>query len=731
MRERGLRDAEFESRYADYLRAHYGTLDLFGLDTNTALRRIPLTASYLGLRATWGRESPEAPVEELLAAHPRAVLRGPVGSGKTTVLRRLALRATDAGPRGAEDLVGRVPFLLPLRWVARDAAPLPGPQGFLDMTGAPLSAEQPDGWAERVLAEGRGLLLVDGADEIPAPLRERVRDWLRALLAVHPDTRCVVTSRPSAVAEDWLADLGFTDCRLVPMTQGDVRRFLTLWYEGWGLSPAARDRAQDPAAELFAVVARAPELSELATNPLMCAILCALYEERRGFVPLGRIPLYDALLSLLLGRRDAERGVGAPEGLTAGEAEQRALLQRIAYWMQRNGLSEITTEQAAALIAQSLPAMPRMDARTEPWTVLRQLLSRSGVLQEAGPDAIGFLHRTVHSYLAACAVVDDGDTGVLVHRADSDDWQEVVRLAVGVARRPERTEILRGLLARAGREPRHRVRLVLLAGAALQLVPVIEPALRKEIQDRLAELIPPRTRAAAGELAGAGALVLELLPGPDAFAWLSPEALLVMHTAELVGGAAAEEFLRRFHTLPASDSAPYGVGMPERTVVSSVQVDTWTPHPCAPVPERRSLELTGAEPADDLTTLAATVSHVVCRGDTPLPVHVLRALPLLHTLEIVDNPSLTDLQGLGGLRRLRTLRISGCPALGDLTALAGSGVVFLELAPSPGRAVLRALSGARRLRVLGLRTSAGESRGGTRGWSLPGVEIRTGTDIRI
>ncbi|WP_454331968.1 NACHT domain-containing protein [Streptomyces glaucescens] len=130
--------------------------------------------------------------------------------------------------------------MLPLRTLVRRPDGLPAPGAFLAAVRVPFHDTQPDGWADRVLRDGRGLLLVDGVDEIPERERERTRRWLRDLLDVYPGNRWLVTSRPSAVRADWLAADGFTELALSPMSDDDVAAFVTRWHT------AARAGARDP-----------------------------------------------------------------------------------------------------------------------------------------------------------------------------------------------------------------------------------------------------------------------------------------------------------------------------------------------------------------------------------------------------------------------------------------------------------------------------------------------------
>ncbi|MFJ8888225.1 NACHT domain-containing protein [Streptomyces sp. NPDC102402] len=108
-------------------------------------------------------------------------------------------------------LHGCLPFVLPLRTLVRNGR-LPGPDEYLAAVGCPLHGAQPPGWADRAPADGRAFLLVDGLDEIPQAKRAQARQWLRELLAAYPQVACLVTTRPSAVPEGWLAEYEFTEC---------------------------------------------------------------------------------------------------------------------------------------------------------------------------------------------------------------------------------------------------------------------------------------------------------------------------------------------------------------------------------------------------------------------------------------------------------------------------------------------------------------------------------------
>lgn len=580
----GAQDVAFERRYLAYVAKKHGKLTIFGIDLANSPGRWPLDAAYMSLEATerlgrfrlsprdvadaladtapayaqWADEAEEpagvsCPADQALADHGRVLLRGEAGSGKTTLVQWLAVSA--AG-RTADDarmayLHDRVPFVLPLRSLTRHGERLPAPADFLSAAGSPLAGTQPTGWESRVLAAGRALILVDGIDEIPESERTRTRGWLSDLIDAYPGNRWLVTSRPSAVREDWLAEQDFAELTLSPMSRPDVAAFIHRWHA------AARTGAPEedgPLAvyesQLLEAVGARQDLGRLATNPLMCGLICALHRDRRGFLPLGRKDLYAAALSMLLTRRDRERDMLVPE---LREEPQLQLLQRLAYWLIRNGRTVMDRSRAQTLIGDALPAVPELAALGDAKAVYAHFLLRSGLLREPGPDTVEFVHRTFQDFLGARAAVDEGDFGVLALHAADDQWEDVVRMAVAQARPRERADIIRGLLAAGDthREESARKRIHLLAAASLEHAAELAPDVREEVERRMAALIPPRSGQDARDLGAVGAMVLDLLPGPVGLG--DQDAKHVAITATHVPSDAAIPFLARFARHPALD----------------------------------------------------------------------------------------------------------------------------------------------------------------------------------
>ncbi|MEW2415811.1 NACHT domain-containing protein [Streptomyces sp. NPDC046866] len=656
----------FEERYARYLAEAHGRLQLYGLTTGRAREEWPLDLAYISLAVSGEQQQllPGEPglhrttvkAEQALGAADRVLLRGPAGSGKSTLVQWLALNAArqSAGPWST-----CVPFVLRLR-AFTTAEHLPLPEDFLRASGVPLSA--PAGWVEDLMLSGRALVLVDGVDEVPQRLRTRTETWLRSLVSAFPKARYVVTTRPSAVPEDWLAGQGFTPHALLPMERGDVAAFIAHWHRAAGAECPGEDLDAYEASLLEAVTARR-DLGRLATNPLMCALLCALNRDRRMQLPRARKELYDAALDMLLVRRDTEREIAGVEGVYLTRDEQILLLQRFAYWLIRNGQVEAGRDEAVELVAEWLDAMPQVREQGGAEQVFAHLLIRSGLLREPVKGSVDFVHRTFQDYLGAKAAVESRDFGVLVKNAHDDTWDDVVRMAVGHARPDERIRILRGLLRRADKVKGVRSRLVLLAAACLEHAPELDPALRREIQSRTAELLPPRSPDRAEELARAGELVLELLPTlADDLG--EPEAAATIRTAALVGGERALAVIRRFR-------------QDVRPKVTMELDDSWGRFKAV---EYADAVLAGASLGSGVLTLR-TQSQLDCLASLPqfdcLRLYDIRRVPPevaarrgLRMLYVLDSPDLTDLGPLSGRRDLEHIGLTNCTALSDLGPLA-------------------------------------------------------------
>lgn len=730
----GAEDVAFERRYLARMAKKHSKLTIFGIDLRDSPGKWPLDAAYLSLEAatadTGGAPGPARPAREsfpgecaarppagpahraafesrpadqALAGHERVLLRGEAGSGKTTLIQWLAVSAArrDSADRMAY-LHDRIPFVLPLRTLTRHGERLPVPKDFLAAVGFSLAGEQPTGWESRVLTTGRALVLVDGIDEIPEAERSRTRAWLSDLIDTYPGNRWLVTSRPSAVREDWLADEGFTELTLSSMSPADVAAFIKRWHA------AARTGPEDENAEnaentalaeyerqLLAAVRAKPDLGRLATNPLMCGLICALHRDRRGFLPLGRKDLYTAALSMLLVRRDRERDMAVPE---LREEPQIQLLQRLAYWLIRNGRTEMDRTRAESIIADTLPAVPEVAALGDAKAVFDHFLHRSGLLRRPSPGTVDFIHRTFQDFLGARAAVDEGDFGVLAGHAADDQWEDVIRMAIAHARPRERAEFFTDLLAYGDQhaESAVRTRVQLLAAACLEDAAELSPAVRQEVERRAADLIPPANSRTARELGAAGPVILDLLPGPEELDAASAKHVVI--AASHVASDRAIPYLARFaeHTnkyvraqltwsWARFDTRAYAEEVVARIDPTGVYFTATTDEHLA------ALRAIGTRPMLD------------ARGDLSEP--ALRTYtaeaPLTHA-RIRENPSLRDVSFLRGQTGLSGLFISECPRLTDLTGLEGLPLRTLAL-DRIGDTVFSSLSSLESLRTLTLR----------------------------
>ncbi|WP_329349881.1 NACHT domain-containing protein [Streptomyces sp. NBC_01261] len=679
----GSQDRTFERRYLPYVAERHNHITIYGIDLHDSPDRWPLEVAYLSLEATATEErhlpdehpgasfTVQLPAEEALSTHDRVLLRGDAGSGKTTLVQWLAVTAARDGDR--------IPYVLPLRTLIR-AGQLPSPAAFLSSTDCPHTP--PEGWTERVLTAGRALVLVDGLDEIPSADRHRTRDWLLSLIRAFPGNRWLLTSRPTAVRPDWLAGEGFRELTLAPMRRPEVKTFVERWHTA----------AQAPEYEgpLLDSLRTKRDLARLATNPLMCGLICALHRERRGYLPTGRKELYDAALTMLLARRDLERGMRSPGEVELGEEAQRELLQRLAYALVLSGRTEMGLGSAEDIVDRCLPTVASAAGQGDAETVLRRLLLRSGLLRQPAEGVMDFVHRTFQDYLGARYAVEEGHLDVLTSHADDTQWEDMIRLAVAHARPRERARLLRRLLSR------NTPRLTLLALACLEHATTLDPGTRAAVESQAAALIPPRTAEEAKTLVEAGPLVLELLPGPEGLT--DEEAKNVTVTASRLGAEEPEgslTVLRRFRGHPHIDVRRQLAGTWDRFDTAEYAAEVLDHL------ERTELFLT-CKSAEHRSAIARMRPWYCLSFLGPHQAEeILAAVPTPGTvtkLELRDNPLLTDVGALLGFDSLRELWLSYCPAEGlnqlsslSLTHLSCNGVgdvTGLRVLPSIRRLTL-------------------------------------------
>lgn len=427
----------------------------------------------------------------------------------------------------------------------------------------------------------------------------------------------------------------------------------------------------------------------LATSPLLCAMLCALNRERQALLPSDRIELYEACCRMLIERRDPERGISLADypAHVLTYPQRCALLADLAYWLMKNGWSEIELQRADERFERKLTNMLGVQQGISGVDVRRFLVERTSIIREPLVGYIDFTHRTFQEYLAARAVAEEGDIGLLIQNADNDQWSEVIILVPGCVSGIEREKLLRELIRRGDAEMEHRYQLHLLAVSCLETAVQLEESVKLEVEKRLSKVVPPEDMTHAKSLAAAGELAVKHLAKKEGLS--DSVTAACVRTLGIIGGDAALEKLQDYAHTSSSivlDELFRAWNSFNKEIYAQRILSRAVNEGCN-VPYHFS-SLDGFQYFTDLTSLNLSSCKQISDFSLLANLHKLKTLNLSGCTQINDLSFLSDLTHLTSLNlshcgqiidlhplsnliQLTSLDLSGCGQVRDLSPLLG------------------------------------------------------------
>ncbi len=295
-----------------------------------------------------------------------------------------------------------------------------------------------------LLDEG-GLILLDGLDEVPESenRREQIKQAVQDFAYTFQHCRFLATSRTYAYTrQDWKLQ-GFAESVLLPFSAGQIKRFVTAWYQHMTELErlTARD-AEGKAALLKRTIARNARLQELAEQPLLLTLIARLQTEKGGNLPEKRERLYAEAVDMLLTQWENLKVIDRANGdkiildslsewLKASPDDIRTQLDKLAFEAHRDqadmkGTADISQGRLFEALLAATPQKNVNHQRLE-----EHLRDRTGLLAAHGERLYQFPHRTFQEYLAACHLTNAGFPEELAElaRTEPGRWREATLLA--------------------------------------------------------------------------------------------------------------------------------------------------------------------------------------------------------------------------------------------------------------------------------------------------------------
>ena len=365
------------------------------------------------------------PLDEYLSTRTQALIVGEAGSGKTSLLRFLALDILSERPvlkvtkeRFKSAIPVWLPFALWVRMSVERDAPAPIEDVISEFFRAQGEAGLADDMRRAVLGKGI-MLLVDGLDEASD---ETAAHTLAAILTAFVDRSGIpvfATSRPHGARN--LSGLGDSWDRsdLAALSDEQRHALAKLWFrvlESFEAGTSATQsqinaRANRKADAFIAALQVNAGITRLSQTPLFLLAFMSLH--RRGQnLPRNRFAASQEIVDQLIEHQPRRRDVSALS--TRSSSSELRLRNRViadfAFALQSGDLrgsipdaaaQEEAVARAARLIRERQQSADQESADAAARAIFSFTEERAGLLVNKAPCNIGFLHLSLQEYLTA------------------------------------------------------------------------------------------------------------------------------------------------------------------------------------------------------------------------------------------------------------------------------------------------------------------------------------------
>lgn len=475
----------FERSYRNTITIKNSYINLFGAGgLEREYKRYPLSIAYVELEFVDEIYNREIPLENIFEKTKNIWISGEAGSGKTTFLQWIAVKSAE-NSQEVKGLRDTFPILIELRKYDSNKISL---KECIRNIMKDIDYNIPEGWIEQSIDSGRFLFLIDGFDEINEQDRKKILDWLEEL---DIDNKCikVFTSRPQ-VKERPMYEL--LEMKILPMGRERIRKFVNYWH-GAVLEEQLKidkENAEKTSNNLIEKIFQSEALFKLASNPLLCAMICSLHYRNDMNLPTQKRELYEECCKMLIEKRDVERGINLGN-IDLNYEQKKVILAQLAYWMMKNNHVEIAIEEAVRSVKRSINGMSIQNSKNVEKMIFLHLLERCGILRETERGKIDFIHRTFQEYLTAYEICRQEDWGYIQEKIGDTVWQETIVMCIGYAKRKIASKLIRYTLTQAKDVEINR-KYLFLAITFLNGAVEVDRTLRHNIEGEVSKLIPPK-----------------------------------------------------------------------------------------------------------------------------------------------------------------------------------------------------------------------------------------------